>query len=235
MFFVFITVSLAMIFLFQALRRAENCKQLLLALAAGLAASSPFAPVYVDIWLSRSAHASAMRNPLLFASQVYSDYIATPLRSAWPFLVGLLVVSVAYFVYATEGRHRVVVVTTALASVLVDYFFFYYRPMDLAEACKEFFAKIYRKNPRDIMLKVIGAQPGEKIHEELMTYDEAIMARDLGDYIVLDPYPHREEPHLTSGGKRMLASNLAPRASKREILTILSELYDQDSVHRGTG
>jgi UDP-N-acetylglucosamine 4,6-dehydratase len=109
------------------------------------------------------------------------------------------------------------------------------RIVDLAEACKEFFAKIYRKNPRDIMLKVIGAQPGEKIHEELMTYNEAIAARDLGDYIVLNPHPHREEPHLASGGKRMLASNLAPRASKREILTMLSELYDQDSVHRSMG
>lgn len=56
---------------------------------------------------------------------------------------------------------------------------------DLVEVLIETFAPRYGRSPADIEIEVIGARPGEKRHEVLMTEDEAASAQELdGMYVV---------------------------------------------------
>jgi FlaA1/EpsC-like NDP-sugar epimerase len=59
------------------------------------------------------------------------------------------------------------------------------RITDLAQAMIEEFAPRYGFSPKDIKIQEIGARPGEKIHEDLMTEDEASRSLESeGLYVV---------------------------------------------------
>jgi len=96
---------------------------------------------------------------------------------------------------------------------------------DLAEACKQFYAKIYHRDARKIGTRVTGAQPGEKMHELLMTADEAAGAYDFRKYFIINPHPRRSledaKPLLHA---QSIASNLVPPAERKEIISFLSKL-----------
>ncbi|MHB1907788.1 MAG: polysaccharide biosynthesis protein [Nitrososphaerales archaeon] len=99
---------------------------------------------------------------------------------------------------------------------------------DLAEASKQFFAKMHGKNPSDISVKVVGASAGEKLHEELMTEAEIERAFMRQSFYVIDPDfrgskpPHRELKQMkyTSNGVEML--------EVQRIVEILEQLYQND-------
>ncbi len=56
---------------------------------------------------------------------------------------------------------------------------------DLAEALIEVLVPKYGYKPQDIKIEFIGRRAGEKMHESLMTEEEAAYAKDIGDMYVL--------------------------------------------------
>lgn len=104
---------------------------------------------------------------------------------------------------------------------------------DFGAACREFFAKNYNKDARSIEVKKIGAQPGEKMHEELMTNSEAETATDLNEYYVVNPGPERRAHAVNRIGKGAVlgySSNNMPLLTKGEIIAELSRLYSRVAV-----
>jgi len=61
------------------------------------------------------------------------------------------------------------------------------RIIDLAEMMVEELAPKYGSSPKDIKIKETGPRPGEKIHEELMTKEEARNALEMKEMFVLLP------------------------------------------------
>jgi FlaA1/EpsC-like NDP-sugar epimerase len=97
----------------------------------------------------------------------------------------------------------------------------------LAEACKEFFCKLYGKDERTIKIVEIGSNVGEKIHEELMTASEALNAIETEHFYIINPHPERamsSKPY--SASREGYSSDKAPSLSKEEIIALLSKLYD---------
>lgn len=61
------------------------------------------------------------------------------------------------------------------------------RIIDLAKVMIEMFAPKFGFDPKDIDIKVVGARPGEKYYEELMTGEEATRAIELEDLFSILP------------------------------------------------
>ncbi len=61
------------------------------------------------------------------------------------------------------------------------------RIVDLARALVELLAPRYGHDPQALEVKYIGAKPGEKMYEELMTQEEATRAVELEDMFVILP------------------------------------------------
>jgi len=96
---------------------------------------------------------------------------------------------------------------------------------DLAEACREFFAKLYHKDPESIKIIKIGQNPGEKIHEELMTFFEASNAIETDQFYIVNPHPERMQYSVKLPLHKEYASNTTSLLSKKEIVSLLSWLY----------
>lgn len=58
---------------------------------------------------------------------------------------------------------------------------------DLAEAAIKEMAPLFGKPPSEIEIKKIGIRPGEKIHEELMTSEEALRAQETKEMFIVEP------------------------------------------------
>ena len=93
------------------------------------------------------------------------------------------------------------------------------RIMDLAEAIAP-----------DAKIKIIGIRPGEKIHEILLTEDEAKHSKEFPDSFVVEPeHPFWNEKNL-KGGKKLPANykyssdNNDKWLTKKELLKIIKEL-----------
>lgn len=98
---------------------------------------------------------------------------------------------------------------------------------DLAEGMIEHLAPRYGHSTEQIEIKTIGAKPGEKYHEELMTKEEESRALETEDMFIVLPlirefhktayvYPNAWEPENNN-----YASDKAPLLSKRDILDLL--------------
>jgi FlaA1/EpsC-like NDP-sugar epimerase len=61
------------------------------------------------------------------------------------------------------------------------------RVQDLAEVMIDMIAPVYGHNPKQIDIEYIGARPGEKMYEELMTGEEVPRTWELNDLFVLLP------------------------------------------------
>lgn len=64
------------------------------------------------------------------------------------------------------------------------------RVEDLAKAMIEELSSIYGYNPQKIKIKFIGKRIGEKMHEELMTKEEADLAYETDDMFILNFFNH---------------------------------------------
>ncbi len=100
----------------------------------------------------------------------------------------------------------------------------------LAEACVEFFAGLYHKHPKRIRVEVVGRNPGEKIHEELMTPSEAPRASARGELFYVIPPVSETSLRDHARVDRAYSSDSVPLLSKSEILYLLSELYATSHV-----
>jgi FlaA1/EpsC-like NDP-sugar epimerase len=99
------------------------------------------------------------------------------------------------------------------------------RIKDLAEASREFYSKIHNKDPRKVVFETIGARPGEKMHEELMTHGEAAGSIETENFYIVNPNPQRSQPsRYPSSIMSGYTSNTAPLISKGDIASMLSEL-----------
>lgn len=58
---------------------------------------------------------------------------------------------------------------------------------DLAQVMIELLAPSYGRDPGDISIKIIGAKPGEKLYEELLTEEESGRALHVGNFYVVLP------------------------------------------------
>ncbi len=76
---------------------------------------------------------------------------------------------------------------------------------DLAEIIIKDFAPLCGKDPKDISIKTIGLRPGEKMYEELMTYEEAKFAME---------FPHMFAVPPVFAGKRYSYRGAKPAAVK---------------------
>lgn len=84
------------------------------------------------------------------------------------------------------------------------------RIKDLAEVMIDSLAPVYGYSPSEIYIKEIGAKPGEKMYEELMSHEETRRAIELEQYFVVKPafenlyqeicyhYEHTVSTHVTN-------------------------------------
>jgi FlaA1/EpsC-like NDP-sugar epimerase len=61
------------------------------------------------------------------------------------------------------------------------------RIKDLAEVMIEELSGLYKQDPKSIKIKIIGAKPGEKLYEELMSSEETGRAVELDNYFSVLP------------------------------------------------
>jgi len=59
--------------------------------------------------------------------------------------------------------------------------------LDLAQAMIDDLAPRYGRNPQDIKIQIIGTRPGEKMHEQLITEEEASRTFDNGELYAILP------------------------------------------------
>ncbi len=62
------------------------------------------------------------------------------------------------------------------------------RIADLIEVLIEELAPVFGFSPSQIEIQTIGVRPGEKLHEELMSPEESLVAEEYDDYFVIDPF-----------------------------------------------
>ena len=105
------------------------------------------------------------------------------------------------------------------------------RIKDLAEVMIETFAPRFKKKPEDIQISNIGAKPGEKLYEELVSDEETRRSWELERYFVVLPAlasMHRsveyDYPGLVSRqAKRTYISADEKPLTKKELLQVLKE------------
>ena len=97
--------------------------------------------------------------------------------------------------------------------------------MDLAEAMIEILAPVFDYNPDTIEITIIGAKPGEKMYEELMSEEETTRSLELKNMFVTLPafrsvYHHIEYEYpniIQRRVNRPYISNNEPKMTKEQI------------------
>lgn len=88
---------------------------------------------------------------------------------------------------------------------------------DLAKAvCR------YLNLPVDYQTEIIGIRPGEKMHEALLTEEEAYLARMKGDYMVVS---HKREHYGILEAE--YRSDLAERMSADDVLRLIESVFEE--------
>ena len=88
---------------------------------------------------------------------------------------------------------------------------------DLAKAvCR------YLNLPTDYQTEIIGIRPGEKMHEALLTEEEAYLARMKGDYMVVS---HKREHYGILEAE--YRSELAERMSADDVLRLIESVFEE--------
>lgn len=88
---------------------------------------------------------------------------------------------------------------------------------DLAKAvCR------YLNLPADYQTEIIGIRPGEKMHEALLTEEEAYLARMKGDYMVVS---HKREHYGILEAE--YRSDLAERMSAGDVLRLIESVFEE--------
>lgn len=104
------------------------------------------------------------------------------------------------------------------------------RIYDLIKEMIEKFASRYGYSPRDIKIKKIGLQPGEKPYEELLTPEENMRALELKDMFILlpPPNPYWNKRYRFPGARRTKKMSYISRderfLSKEDIRKMLKEI-----------
>jgi len=102
---------------------------------------------------------------------------------------------------------------------------------DLAQVMIRELAPKYGRKPEDIEIKIIGAKPGEKLYEELMSDEETRRSKELEKYFAVVPafkgfyetISYDYENVVSETVDNPYHSGLEPRLSQDEILDFLNE------------
>ena len=103
------------------------------------------------------------------------------------------------------------------------------RIIDLAQVMIEELAPVYGHKAEDITIDIIGAKPGEKLYEELITDEEVRRVIELPNYYVVTPAFHSVYRNVNYGYEGMVTtkvqepynSSVAPAMSIEEIRAYL--------------
>lgn len=95
------------------------------------------------------------------------------------------------------------------------------RIVDLAEVMIRDLAPRHGYDVDQIAVEVVGMRPGEKLHESLMTQEEAPFAQELDDLIVIRNSTAGINPAPPTHAQAMLTAAAGRIIGKREIQTIL--------------
>jgi len=101
--------------------------------------------------------------------------------------------------------------------------------MDLAHAMREVFAPYFGHDPESVEIELIGAKPGEKLYEELMTSEEVGRSLNLQDMFAIIPayrsmYHQINYVYPGETGKKVdrpYISSHEPRLTQEEIKAFL--------------
>jgi len=112
---------------------------------------------------------------------------------------------------------------------------------DLVNCMIETYAPRYGFAPESIAVETIGRRSGEKLHEELMTEDEAPFAYENRDMFVIIPdvyYSEGYHPRIPGGFRRSgitsfssRNAHLIPKDGIRDVLRMIEEM----NLHQGEG
>lgn len=108
---------------------------------------------------------------------------------------------------------------------------------DLAEAMIEHYAPQFGYDAEDISTEIIGSRPAERVHEKLISIDEARQARELSDMFVILPEIDIPNYDVTSYSQYDSVSGEYTSGDK-ELLTqdqIVDILCDQSSLGKISG
>lgn len=98
------------------------------------------------------------------------------------------------------------------------------RIVDLASVMINELAPKYGRKPEDIERKIIGVRPGEKLHESLITEEEARHVEDRGDIFVLRP--GIVTPHFVENERLSASPHPSKYVSKDAALLSQKEIRD---------
>lgn len=117
------------------------------------------------------------------------------------------------------------------------------RIKDLAEVMIELLAVKYGRNPSDIEIQEVGAKPGEKLYEELISDEEAHRSVELSEMFVVTPafkgifhsisYDYPDVVKLDI--RRSYVSSTEDHIGKEELKRYLVEKRVLDKVEEGFG
>lgn len=100
--------------------------------------------------------------------------------------------------------------------------------IDLAHVMIEILASKFGYSPEDIEIKIIGKRPGEKIHEELMTEEEAKYVYELDDMFVIDSFRVINGDRTLNQRKiRKYSSDRAKCLTRDEIKALIEKIMEQ--------
>jgi FlaA1/EpsC-like NDP-sugar epimerase len=105
------------------------------------------------------------------------------------------------------------------------------RIQDLAEVMIEELSDLYNQDPKLIEIKIIGAKPGEKLYEELMSSEETGRAVELDNYFSVLPafkdlyreIKYEYDGFISSEVTNPYISQDEPVMSKKELLIFLKD------------
>ena len=89
---------------------------------------------------------------------------------------------------------------------------------DLAEAMIEYYAPKYGFDIEDIDIEIIGKRIGEKLHEELMTPEEMIYAKEVDELFIIRNKINEKHPEFVYNSSEI------EQLTKEEIFNILKEI-----------
>jgi FlaA1/EpsC-like NDP-sugar epimerase len=114
------------------------------------------------------------------------------------------------------------------------------RIVDLAEAMIEVLAPTYGYRPDDIDIDYIGARPGEKLYEELMSEEETARALELEEMFSIIPALKERVPNISFDYPTLVSSRvndayisrLQPCMNKDEIIAylIFNKIMDENET-----
>lgn len=98
----------------------------------------------------------------------------------------------------------------------------------LADACRTYFSRRFGVESAKVKIKSIGMQPGEKMHEQLISESEMANALETRDFYILNRKTSGRTLSTATTGKGFSSSDVPPLPSAA-IIDVISRLYGAET------